>query len=97
MRLINTETLTLEEFMGKEPPPYAILSHTWDDDEVTFDEFNRDQLSAQVRGRKGYVKIQKTCQVASKSGLRYAWVDTCCIDKSSSSELSEAINSMYRW
>jgi len=97
MRLINTETLMLEEFIRKEPPPYAILSHTWDDDEVLFDEFKKDPTSAQVRGRKGYIKIQKTCQLAIKSGLRYAWVDTCCINKSSSSELSEAINSMYQW
>ena len=97
MRLINTETLTLEEFIREEIPPYAILSHTWDDDEVSFDEFKRDPASAQVRGRKGYDKIQKTCQLAVKSDLRYAWVDTCCINKSSSSELSEAINSMYQW
>lgn len=97
MRLINTETLRLEGFIGEEIPPYAILSHTWDDDEVSFDEFAQDPASAQVRGRKGYDKIQKTCQLAFSSGLRYAWVDTCCIDKSSSSELSEAINSMYQW
>lgn len=96
MRLINTKTLTLEEFIDQ-PPPYAVLSHTWSDDEVSFEEFASDPTSARVRGRKGYVKIQKACQLAINSGLRYVWVDTCCIDKSSSSELSEAINSMYRW
>lgn len=97
MRLINAETLKLEEFIGEDIPRYAILSHTWGDDEVSFDEFKRHPASAQVRDREGYAKIQKTCQLAIKSGLRYVWVDTCCINKSSSSELSEAINSMYQW
>jgi hypothetical protein len=32
-----------------------------------------------------------------KIGLQYIWVDTCCIDKSSSAELLEAINSMFKW
>lgn len=47
--------------------------------------------------KKGYGKILKTCQLARQAGLQYAWVDTCCIDKSSSAELTEAINSMFRW
>jgi hypothetical protein len=95
MRLINVETKRLEEFLG-EIPHYAILSHTWGDDEVLFQDFT--QLGADARRRKrGYAKILKTCELAQRSGLRYAWVDTCCIDKSSSAELSEAINSMFHW
>jgi hypothetical protein len=47
--------------------------------------------------KKGYQKIDMTCKIAFQAGLSYAWVDTCCIDKSSSAELTEAINSMYRW
>lgn len=47
--------------------------------------------------KKGYGAIKKTRAIARKSGVRYAWVDTCCIDKKSSAELTEAINSMYRW
>jgi hypothetical protein len=46
---------------------------------------------------KGYKKIEFTCKQAAKDGVEYVWVDTCCIDKSSSAELSESINSMYRW
>ena len=42
-------------------------------------------------------KIRKTCLVAESYGYNWVWNDTCCIDKSSSSELSEAINSMFRY
>ena len=45
----------------------------------------------------GYWKIQRACEEAIKDGYNYLWADTCCIDKSSSVELSEAINSMFRW
>lgn len=45
----------------------------------------------------GYTKIKAFCEVARQLNLDWAWVDTCCIDKSSSAELSEAINSMFRW
>ena len=50
-----------------------------------------------IRGRAGYKKILDTCLQAQKDGYEWVWVDTCCIDKRSSAELSEAINSMYRW
>ncbi|KAI1384127.1 heterokaryon incompatibility protein-domain-containing protein [Hypoxylon trugodes] len=95
MWLINTKTLKLEYFMNPESVSYAILSHTWDVGEVSFQGFSHPILA---RREKGYTKIKKTCQLArDKHGLEYAWVDTCCIDKTSSAELSEAINSMYRW
>ncbi|KAL6159807.1 hypothetical protein ACJBU6_02228 [Exserohilum turcicum] len=95
MRLINRTTLELEEFFGNSIPPYAILSHTWGDDEVTFVDLPLD--SPKTRARAGYQKIEFTCQQALADGVGYAWVDTCCIDKRSSSELSEAINSMFAW
>lgn len=95
MRLINVDTFTLEEFLGTAAvPPYAILSHTWDDEEVTFQEFPHHELRSR---KKGLRKLQKLCQLAQQDGLRYAWADTCCIDKTSSSELTEAINSMFRF
>ena len=93
MRLINTETGQFEEFIGRKVPKYAILSHTWEEEEVSF----QDMTNGAFEKKKGYAKISKTCQLASAAGYRYAWVDTCCIDKSSSAELTEAINSMYRW
>ncbi|XXH03100.1 hypothetical protein Hte_009491 [Hypoxylon texense] len=92
MRLINTETLQLESFTNPEKGSYAILSHTWGPEEVPF---QKDLTSA--KWMQGFAKIEKTCELAKERNLLYAWVDTCCIDKSSSAELSEAINSMFKW
>ncbi|KAI6148138.1 heterokaryon incompatibility protein-domain-containing protein [Pisolithus tinctorius] len=87
--------------LDDETTHYAILSHRWGV-EVTYkemtgltkmEEWKRDE----VRKRYGYQKIIKSCQQAMKDGYKWLWIDTCCIDKRSSSELSEAINSMYRW
>lgn len=93
MRLINVDTLQFEEFQGEKIPKYAILSHTWGDDEVMFEDFH----SPSARGMAGYEKIVSTCRLAKQHSLGYAWVDTCAIDKRSSAELSEAINSMFEW
>lgn len=95
MRLINTTTLKLEEFIDQDVPPYAILSHMWGKEEVSFQEMQGcDKIS---RKKAGYDKIKHCCEIAMSDGFKHVWVDTCCIDKTSSSELSEAINSMYRW
>jgi hypothetical protein len=74
---------------------YAILSHTWEEDieEVTF----RDLIDGTGKSKAGYCKIRFCGEQASRDGLQYFWVDTCCIDKSNSTELAEAINSMFRW
>ncbi|KAJ2970411.1 hypothetical protein NUW58_g9706 [Xylaria curta] len=93
MRLINTGTLELCEFVGNEIPSYAILSHTWSDKEVTFEDW-ADRASAST---KDYDKIINTCGLAKSHGYDYVWVDTNCINKSSSAELTEAINSMFMW
>ena len=95
MRLINTTTMQLEYFMA-DPPPYAILSHTWEDNEVTFQDFI-DPNHGVASIKKGFAKIQRACQLAKQAGIAYTWVDTCCIDKTSSAELTEAINSMFAW
>ncbi|KAI1099552.1 HET-domain-containing protein [Jackrogersella minutella] len=92
MWLINTSSMRLEYFGGYEPP-FAILSHTWGEDEVTAQMYSNPE----VKSRKGYKKIDYLCHQARKDGLQYAWIDTVCIDKSSSAELTESINSMYRW
>ncbi|KAI6097099.1 heterokaryon incompatibility protein-domain-containing protein, partial [Pisolithus croceorrhizus] len=80
---------------------YAILSHRWEI-EVTYEEMTGlmklDKWKKdEVRNRRGYQKIIKSCEQAMKDGHKWLWIDTCCIDKRSSAELSEAINSMYRW
>jgi len=92
MRLLSTVTLTLHTFEG-DPPSYAILSHRWGQHEVLF----QDLENGTAKTKAGYYKIQMTCATAAKAGIRWAWIDTCCINKSDSAELSEAINSMYRW
>jgi hypothetical protein len=97
MRLLNVKTLAFEEFMNEKTiPKYAILSHTWGADEVTYQDM-RDGLSQTVQQKTGFTKIKLACQQAKAEGLEFCWVDTCCIDKKSSAELSEAINSMFRW
>ncbi|GAP85716.1 putative vegetative incompatibility protein HET-E-1 [Rosellinia necatrix] len=143
MRLINTATLELEDHL-EDIPQYAILSHTWGDEEVTLQDWTlpstRDHLLFLLRGLEnggvvyekpqgpssaapvggtwrevgdgnwrsrldpalrldkfGYWKILKTCLLARKEGFNYLWADTNCIDKTSSADLSEAINSMYAW
>ncbi|KAI1078209.1 HET-domain-containing protein [Whalleya microplaca] len=93
MRLINAKTLVIREFVGRHIPQYAILSHTWGDDEVTL----QDMQAGRASSKKGYGKIIQACEHAKFHCLKWVWVDTCCIDKSSSAELSEAINSMYDW
>jgi hypothetical protein len=97
MRLLNTKTLGFEEFMNEKTlPKYAILSHTWGAEEVTYQDL-RDGIPPAVQQKTGFTKIKWTCQQAKAEGLEFCWVDTCCIDKSSSAEISEAINSMFRY
>lgn len=95
MRLVNTRSLQLEEFFfDSGRPAYAILSHTWEKEEVIFSDMaDLDK----ARAKAGFAKLEGACSLAASQGYDYIWVDTCCIDKSSSAELSEAINSMYRW
>ncbi|KAG7409827.1 Vegetative incompatibility protein HET-E-1 [Fusarium oxysporum f. sp. rapae] len=93
MRLVNTKTIQLEFLNDDNVPDYAILSHTWEQEEVLFHDMGRD--SAKLK--KGYAKLESCCRVARENGFEYIWDDTCCIDKTSSAELSEAINSMYRY
>ncbi|GAB1318441.1 Heterokaryon incompatibility domain-containing protein [Madurella fahalii] len=92
MRLLNAETREFREFFGH-PPSYAILSHTWGEDEVSFADMKDPSHTTKL----GYRKIENCCQKAIQLGFAYVWVDTCCIDKSSSAELTEAINSMFSW
>jgi hypothetical protein len=94
MWLIDTQSLELEYFLGNRVPPYAILSHTWGDGEATFQDWQDLRKASQ---KTGFAKIKSACAQAQADGLGYIWVDTNCIDKSSSAELSEAINSMFAW
>ncbi|KAF3046342.1 hypothetical protein E8E12_002991 [Didymella heteroderae] len=127
MRLLGASTLEFESFHEDTVPPYAILSHTWGSQEITYQEMaflqklerlptelRQDRLYVaslmaaagldfsdanedSIRRRKGFEKIQQTAGIARSRGLDFFWLDTCCIDKTSSAELQEAINSMYHW
>ncbi|RYP73422.1 hypothetical protein DL769_004224 [Monosporascus sp. CRB-8-3] len=98
MRLINVRTGELGEVFPEQAPPYAILSHVWDGvNEVTFQEWARRDTDEAVRRKSGYQKIAGACQQAINDDLEWLWCDTNCIDKTSSAELSEAINSMFAW
>lgn len=97
MRLLQAEpdgSLSLTTVRSGKVPRYAILSHTWKEgEEVEY----RDLVSGSAQSKAGCRKIQFCGEQAARDGLQFFWVDSCCIDKSSSAELTEAINSMFRW
>ncbi|KAH8200784.1 hypothetical protein TruAng_005021 [Truncatella angustata] len=110
MRLIDTQTLLLVQPWDAAGKDYAILSHTWGRDEVTFQEWeqvhpsgaikgqcphtSKSEYTVEIRNKSGYMKILGACEQARRDDIRYIWCDTNCINKESSAELSEAINSM---
>ncbi|PMD12706.1 hypothetical protein NA56DRAFT_638772 [Hyaloscypha hepaticicola] len=102
MRVLNTATLRFEQILDSEldldKNQYAILSHRWfdDEDEVSYEDLLHSS-SKEIFSKGGYAKIKGFCKLASDANCRYGWIDTCCINKGNSSELSEAINSMYLW
>ncbi|KAK3357950.1 hypothetical protein B0T25DRAFT_540613 [Lasiosphaeria hispida] len=132
MRLINLKTLKLEAFEGHDVPEYAILSHMWTDEEISYqdyvwlDEFREDVADglvdemprkmrkklhakyATLTRKAGYVKIQRYIECCRngqdherKQGkapsFNHAWVDTCCINRESSAEVAEAVNSVWAY
>jgi hypothetical protein len=99
MRLLERQAngkLALTEYDAKDVPSYAILSHTWAEDnseEVSF----QDVEAGTGEGKAGWKKINFCADQAAADDLRLFWIDTCCINKENYAELSHAINSMFRW
>ncbi|EME46893.1 hypothetical protein DOTSEDRAFT_149383, partial [Dothistroma septosporum NZE10] len=94
MKLINVNTLEIQEFIdAKNAPKYAILSHRWQAGELSFEQY----MDPAQRHGPGFDKIRHFCHFWWSDTIQWCWVDTCCIDKRSSAELSESINSMSRW
>lgn len=94
LRRISNDDIELVSFNTDDVPPYAILSHTWvEGQEVTYDEL----VAGADKNKAGYSKIRFCVDRAAEDGLKYSWVDTCCINKLTSDELSTAINPMFRW
>ncbi|KAK0644626.1 heterokaryon incompatibility protein-domain-containing protein [Cercophora newfieldiana] len=98
MRLIDAKSspLRVVEFVEAEVPPYVILSHCWGPEEVSLGDLTTPNYDAATK-KGGFAKIESCIRQADADGYGYVWIDTCCIDKTSSAELSEAINSMYKW
>ena len=98
MRLIDITDLDNLQFrvfesIKSQEPQYAILSHRWGPDEISLKDFvKRRRLES-----PGWHKVREFCNLAHREGYDYCWIDTCCIDKTSSAELSEAVNSMFHW
>ncbi|KAK4236512.1 HET-domain-containing protein [Achaetomium macrosporum] len=78
----------------EEARQYSILSHTWGNEEVTFQDMQNLELAAK---KHGFQKIKCMCDLATRNGQHCVWIDTCCIDKTSSAELTESITSMFHW
>ncbi|KAK6437164.1 hypothetical protein LTR95_006645 [Oleoguttula sp. CCFEE 5521] len=104
MRLLNVHDLSFREFYGDNTPPYVITSHRWSDDEATF----KDVLKKRNTSSKGWAKIQGFCErvrqdnevlktLENATCCDWLWIDTACIDQRSTAEVSESINSMWRW
>ncbi|KAJ9161556.1 HET-domain-containing protein [Coniochaeta hoffmannii] len=113
MWLINTKTEKIQFVADPELHQYAILSHTWRrDGEPTFQDYKdyknsqatstspsarRTVAAGRVIKDERFAKVRETCRLARARNIPFVWVDNVCIDKSSSAELTEAINSMFRW
>ena len=100
MWLLSTNGLQLVHFHSPDVVPggYAILSHVWQGAEQSFSDIQLlISQNSSLRDPFVSVKIKETCYIAFNHGYDWVWIDTCCIDKSSSAELSEAINSMFEW
>ncbi|KAI1786623.1 HET-domain-containing protein [Ganoderma leucocontextum] len=103
MWLLSTDRTELHFFHSPEAVigGYAILSHTWGDNEQTFQETQALRERCKETGTNprdlATSKVRECCLLTERHGYRWVWNDTCCIDKTSSTELSEAINSMFHW
>ncbi|KNG81941.1 hypothetical protein ANOM_008868 [Aspergillus nomiae NRRL 13137] len=93
MRLLSAKTLKLIDFPPDQIPTYVILSHTWGVEEILLSDIEDPTATR----KKGWHKVKSACAQVIKDGFQYVWIDTCCIDKTSSAELSEALNSMFLW
>ena len=102
MRLLHSTEWRFEDFFDSYVPPYAILSHRWGKDEILYQELllsireSKTSGSLSLSGNR-FFKIEQCRKQAARDHYKWVWIDTCCINKDSSAELSEAINSMYRW
>jgi len=74
----------------------AMLSHRWEEREPLLHDIE-DKFLYGMKPVGGILKLQSFCKVARDAGCRWAWSDTCCIDKSNNIEVQESVNSMFAW
>ncbi|KAG2365171.1 hypothetical protein BDR07DRAFT_1481719 [Suillus spraguei] len=74
----------------------VLLSHRWEETEALLHDI-QGKVVYELNGLGGIAKLQSFCKVARDAGYRWAWMDTCCIDKRSNTELQESVNSMSVW
>jgi hypothetical protein len=96
MRLLHTKLLVFKEFFDEQVPPCTILSHRWGESEVSYQDFQA-AVKENSFSQERYWKILKCCSMSAGSGYDWTWIDTCSINKESSAELTEAVNSMFKW
>ncbi|KAI1317925.1 heterokaryon incompatibility protein-domain-containing protein [Xylariaceae sp. FL0255] len=95
MYLLNITALELEQFIGRDKPHYAILSHTGGEDEVLFDDIHPRTADKEWTKKMGAAKVLKATSITQATATQLD--GKCSINKSNSAELSEAINSMFHW
>jgi hypothetical protein len=93
MRLLNVRSLEFKDFYSSDVPPYAILSHRWGEDEALY----KDILKRRNTETLGYQKIHGFARYLQiyYPHTQWLWADSCCLKQGDSSEVSEAVNSMF--
>jgi hypothetical protein len=74
----------------------VMLSHRWEEKELSLQDI-QDKIVYQLNPVGGIVKLQSFCKTARDAGYQWAWIDTCCIDRTSNVEVQESVNSMFVW
>ena len=98
MRLLHTTKYELHEHRANAIPEYAILSHRWcRDGEITLQMLKTADLLDGSLATPQLEKIRGACKEAARQGLEWVWIDSCCIDKTTSEELARSIRSMFQW
>lgn len=75
---------------------YVMLSHRWEAKELELADV-LDKSIYELDASPAVTKLQQFCHLAHKAEFRWAWSDTCCIDKDRDVEFAKSINSMFHW
>ncbi|KAF8552374.1 hypothetical protein OG21DRAFT_1443645, partial [Imleria badia] len=76
---------------------YVTLSHVWQGKEPSFQDVNLAGSVWELDSSPLNEKLRQFCEVVRTEGYRWAWCDTCCIDKTISMVLNQSLMMMYKW